>query len=97
MMPNVSEVQDWRLPPAPRKGSAFQSQVGGSHYVDLPIQPVEFIHKNGLGFIEGCIVKYVARYRKKNGIEDLRKAQHYLSLLIEMEEQRLQEEIENDR
>lgn len=86
MMPNVTEVQDWRLPPAPRKLSAFESQVGGTHYKDLPIQPVEFIHKNGLGFIEGCIVKYVARYRKKNGIEDLRKAQHYLSLLIEMEE-----------
>lgn len=65
---------------------AFDHQEGGSHYKDMAIQPVEFIHKNGLGFIEGCVVKYVARWRKKHGVADLRKARHFLDLLIEMEE-----------
>lgn len=65
--------------------TATAEQVGGDHYKEMAIQPVEFIHRNGLGFIEGCVVKYVSRWRKKNGIEDLRKARHFLDLLIEME------------
>ena len=65
--------------------SAFDHQEGGSHYKDMPIQPVEYIHKNGIGFIEGCIVKYVSRWKSKNGVDDLRKARHFLDLLIEME------------
>jgi hypothetical protein len=64
--------------------SALDTQVGGDHY-QMPIQPVEFIHKNGLGFIAGNVVKYVVRYKQKNGIEDLKKASHYLDMLIEME------------
>jgi hypothetical protein len=60
-------------------------QVGGSHYRDMAIQPVEFIHRNGIGFIEGSVIKYVCRWRKKNGIEDLNKAKHFINLLIEME------------
>ena len=66
--------------------SAFDVQCGGDHYKDMPIQPVEFIHKNGIPFIEGSVIKYVARWRKKNGVEDLKKAVHFLRLLIEMEE-----------
>jgi hypothetical protein len=65
--------------------SALRCQVGGGHYKDMAIQPVEYIHKNGIGFIEGSIVKYVSRWRAKNGIEDLKKARHMLDLLIEME------------
>ena len=65
--------------------SAFDTQCGGTHYKDFPIQPVEFIHKNGLGFIVGNVVKYVVRYKQKNGVEDLKKARHYLDMLIEME------------
>lgn len=65
---------------------ALQHQEGGQHYRDMAIQPVEFIHKNGIGFIEGCIIKYLSRWRKKNGIEDLRKAKHLLEILIELEE-----------
>jgi len=64
--------------------SALDTQIAGSHY-QMPIQPVEFIHKNGLGFIVGNVVKYVVRYKQKNGIEDLKKARHYLDMLIEME------------
>lgn len=69
-------------PKAPR---ALDTQEGGNHYKDMPIQPVEYIHANGLGYFEGCVVKYVSRWRKKNGVEDLRKARHFLDLLIEFE------------
>ena len=59
-------------------------QVAGSHY-QLPIEPWDFIVKNNLGYLEGNIIKYITRYKKKNGIEDLLKAQHYLEKLIEEE------------
>lgn len=66
--------------------SALKQQIGGGHYKDLAIQPVEYIHKNGIGFVEGAVIKYVSRWRNKNGVEDLKKARHFLDLLIEMEE-----------
>lgn len=61
-------------------------QVGGLHYKKMPIQPVEFVHANGIPFIEGCVIKYVCRWRDKGGLEDLRKAKHFLDILIELEE-----------
>lgn len=64
---------------------AVSQQVGGSHYSNMPIQPFTYIYANGLGFAEGCVVKYVSRWKAKNGIEDLRKAKHFLELLIEAE------------
>jgi len=64
---------------------AFDRQAGGDHYKDMPIQPAEFIHTNGIGYMEGNVIKYVCRHRRKNGIEDLRKAVHYLEMLIELE------------
>lgn len=60
-------------------------QVAGDHYKDLPIQPVEFIHANGIGFFEGNVIKYVSRWRAKGGVKDLEKAKHYIDLLIELE------------
>lgn len=60
-------------------------QVGGNHYKDLPIQPVEYIHANAIGYFEGNVIKYVSRWRNKNGIADLEKAKHYIELLIELE------------
>ncbi len=66
--------------------SALQTQEGGDHYKKMAIQPVEYIHKNGIGFIEGAVIKYVSRWRSKNGLEDLKKARHMLDLLIEMED-----------
>jgi hypothetical protein len=65
--------------------SALETQVGGKHYKQFKIQPVEFIHINGLGYIVGNIIKYVCRYKFKNGVEDLRKARHYIDMLIEQE------------
>lgn len=58
-------------------------QVGGNHYQDFPIQPIEFIMKNSLSFPVGNIIKYVCRFDKKSGLEDLNKAKHYLEILIE--------------
>jgi hypothetical protein len=65
--------------------SALKQQVGGKHYVDMAIQPVEYIHRNRIGFIEGCVIKYISRWRTKGGLEDLRKARHFIDLLIELE------------
>jgi hypothetical protein len=64
---------------------ASARQIGGDHYARMAIQPFEYIHANGLGFAEGCVVKYVSRWRNKNGLEDLKKARHFLDLLIESE------------
>jgi len=60
-------------------------QIGGNHYNKYAIQPTEFIHKNDIGFVQGNILKYIIRYKDKNGIEDLKKAKHYIDLLIEMD------------
>lgn len=63
---------------------ATQSQIGGKHYKDFKIQPIEFITKNKLSFIQGNIIKYVCRFDKKNGNEDIDKAIHYCELLKEI-------------
>ena len=65
--------------------SALDVQQGGNHYLECVIQPVEYIHANGLNFFEGNVVKYITRWRRKNGLADLRKARHYIDLLIELE------------
>jgi len=61
--------------------SLKDKQVGGSHYKE-GIQPFDYIRANKMGFFEGNILKYITRYKKKNGLEDLLKAQHYLEELI---------------
>jgi hypothetical protein len=63
----------------------LSEQVAGSHYKDMVIQPVEYIHANSIGYLEGNVIKYVSRWRKKNGVVDLQKARHYLDLLISLE------------
>jgi len=65
--------------------SATDMQVGGNHYKNMKIQPIDYIQANDLGFCAGNVVKYVSRYQSKNGVEDLRKARHYIDLLIEAE------------
>ena len=71
------------LPPAaPRANS---SQVGGGHY-KAHIQHWDFVIANDLGYFEGQITKYITRWRKKNGVQDLLKARHFLDKLIEVAE-----------
>lgn len=65
--------------------SANEVQVGGNHYKQQPIQPWDYIAANNLGFFEGNVVKYVTRWRDKAGVEDLKKARHYLDKLIELQ------------
>lgn len=63
--------------------SVNDEQVGGEHY-QKPIQPWDYITLNRLGYLEGNIIKYVTRYKEKNGLQDLHKAKHYLEKLIEV-------------
>ena len=64
---------------------SLKEQIGGSHYKNMAIQPIEFIHANNIPFIEGCIIKYVCRHKQKMGVEDLEKAKHFIDLLIDLE------------
>lgn len=66
----------------------LEKQEGGNHYKSMKIQPVEFIHANNIPFIEGCIIKYAARWRNKGGISDLKKIIHFAELLISLEEKK---------
>jgi len=65
--------------------SPLDVQVDGNHYKQMKIQPVEYIHANGIPYLEGNVIKYISRWRNKNGIADLEKAKHYIELLIELE------------
>jgi hypothetical protein len=67
-----------------RLTNALEKQVGGTHYAEMLIQPVEFIVANEIGFLEGNIIKYVCRHQVKNGAEDIKKAIHYCELLLEI-------------
>jgi len=64
---------------------ANDRQEGGSHYKTKAIQPWDYIVANELGFLEGSIIKYVTRYKEKNGVHDLKKAAHFLEKLIEVQ------------
>jgi hypothetical protein len=73
--------------------SADDTQVGGTHYKQLKVQPWQAMEawmtrEAFLGFLRGNVIKYVARADKKGGVEDLKKANHYLAKLIEIEEQK---------
>lgn len=66
-------------------GRANDRQEGGDHYKRRAIEPWDYVVANGLGFLEGNAIKYLTRFRLKNGLEDLKKARHYLDKLIEVE------------
>lgn len=65
--------------------SALNVQVGGEHYKNLAIQPVEYIHTNNLSFLEGNVVKYITRHKTKNKAQDIRKIIHYCTLILQLE------------
>lgn len=67
--------------------SALDKQIGGDHYKQCAIQPVEFINRNEIGFLEGCVIKRMARHNKPTGKgrQDIEKAIHELQLLLELE------------
>lgn len=65
--------------------SALETQVGGDHYKKLAIQPMQYSMANGLDACQHTIIKYVTRFRDKNGIQDLEKAKHVIDMLIQFE------------
>ena len=71
--------------------SALDTQIGGTHYKKFAIEPIEFIHRNGIGFCEGNAIKYLVRWREKGGKQDLLKARHYIDLLLELENEQVSE------
>jgi hypothetical protein len=64
-------------------GRALDKQIGGDHYKKMKIQTTEFCMANNLDHCQSNVVKYVCRHADKNGEDDLRKAIHYLEMLIE--------------
>jgi len=69
---------------------ALDTQVGGGHYKNMPIQPMEYSMKNGLDACQHTAIKYISRFREKGGIEDLHKAKHVIDMLIQFEEEKTQ-------
>jgi len=63
---------------------ATHKQVGGNHYKDCKIMPIEYITKNNLDFLEGNVVKYITRHKLKGGVEDIKKVIHYAELILEL-------------
>lgn len=68
-----------------KPSTALNTQVGGNHYKDMKIQPMEFSYHNKLDPLQHTIIKYVCRFRSKNGKIDLEKARHTLDMLIQLE------------
>jgi len=77
----------------PPEQNPTATQVGGDHYKTLAIQPVEYCHRNGLGYCESSAIKYLTRHERKGGRQDLEKAIHFIQLLIQMEYPELSEVI----
>lgn len=65
--------------------SALDTQVGGNHYKNLKIQPMEYSMANKLDACQHTAIKYITRFRDKGGIADLEKAKHCIDMLIEFE------------
>ena len=63
--------------------SVYKKQIVGLHYKDMVIQPANFINKNNLLFAEGNAIKYICRHKAKGKLQDIKKAMHYLEMIIE--------------
>lgn len=74
----VEEAKDYML-------NALDVQEGGNHYKKCKIQPVQYITENNLSYLQGNVIKYITRYKDKNGKQDLEKAKHYIDLILELE------------
>jgi len=81
------QIHDKRGLSKAEKGSANSIQHGGNHYKQHTYETWDVIADWGLGYFDGNAVKYLSRWRHKGGVEDLRKARHYIDKLIEMETQ----------
>ena len=68
-----------------KKANVFQKQIGGDHYREMEIQPIEFIYHNQIPAIEARAINYIVRHSSKNGEEDIHKAIHMLEMLLALE------------
>ena len=83
--PAQQEAHTEETKPIQQEVKATETQIGGDHYTKLAIQPMQYSMKNGLDALQHTVIKYVTRFRDKNGIEDLEKAKHCIDMLIEFE------------
>ena len=67
------------------KNNPLNIQTGGNHYKDMKIQPIVYSMENNLNACQHSVVKYISRYKSKNGLEDLKKARHFIDLLMKIE------------
>ena len=79
------DVKDGQTTGHPAVKSPLSTQIGGDHYTKLAIQPMRYSMENGLDALQHTVIKYVTRFRDKNGVEDLEKAKHCIDMLIEFE------------
>ena len=63
--------------------SSYDKQISGGHYIGFKIQPAKFINDNKLLFAEGNAIKYICRHQSKGKEEDIKKAIHYLEMILE--------------
>lgn len=71
------------IPPRPKPGQSIQ--VGGNHYANKAIQPIDYIMANSLPFCEASVVKYITRHKEKGGAEDIRKIKQYCDFILKYE------------
>ena len=83
--PTQQESHTEETKPIQQDTKATDTQIGGNHYTKLAIQPMRYSMENGLDALQHTVIKYVTRFRDKNGIEDLEKAKHCIDMLIEFE------------
>lgn len=67
---------------------ATDIQIGGNHYKDMIMQPIELINTLECSFIQGCIIKYISRYKAKNGAQDIEKCIHYAEMAIQLKDRK---------
>ena len=65
-----------------QKGDVTMNNIKPDHYGDSGIDVISFCQANKLDFMQGNVVKYITRYRKKNGLEDVRKAVEYINRIL---------------
>ena len=80
---NIEKFEDTTLHQKGNMSNPYDKQVGGNHYQTMKIQPAEFINKNKLPFAEGNAIKYICRHINKGGEQDLKKAKHYIDMIID--------------
>jgi hypothetical protein len=84
-MSKINESRDGYILRRMKEESSLEKQVGGNHYKNCSIQPIEYIEKNNLTFCEGNIVKYITRHRTKGeGRKDIEKVIHYAEMILDL-------------